>query len=285
MRRALGKGLSQLLGDDNDSPSSTEVSVNSISPNPNQPRKSFDPEAIQQLADSMKSHGILQPLIVRQLENGRFELIAGERRLRAAKLAGLTEVPILIRSAGELQSLELAIVENVQREDISPLDAARAYRKLSDEFRLTQDQIAAKVGKSRVAIANTLRLLKLSPKILEGLESGLISEGHARALLQIEDEALQLAIFQKIVANGLSVRDVEKAAQLASAIKKSKPKKPKTNGTSAVPNEWRYLQDGMSTYFSSPVKFEPAQVGGRIVIEFYSDDDLSRILDILGIHA
>ncbi len=285
MRRALGKGLSQLLGADADSTSTTEVSVNSISPNPNQPRKSFEPEAIQQLADSMKAHGILQPLIVRQLENGKFELIAGERRLRAAKLAGLTEVPILIRSAGELQSLELAIIENVQREDISPLDAARAYRKLSDEFRLTQDQIAAKVGKSRVSIANTLRLLKLSPKILEGLEDGLITEGHARALLQIEDEALQLAIFQKIVANGLSVRDVEKVAQVASTIKKSKPEKSKSKASGAVPNEWRYLQDGMSTFFSTPVKFESAQVGGRIVIEFYSDDDLSRILDILGIHA
>lgn len=282
MRRALGKGLSQLIGDQADATPS-EVAVDAIVPNPRQPRLHFDAEALQDLADSIKVHGILQPLLVKAVGDGKFELIAGERRLRAAKLAGLKLVPVLVRSAGDQGSLELALIENVQREDISPLEAAKAYRKLLDEFSLTQEQVAQKVGKSRAAVANSVRLLNLPPKILNGLEAGQISEGHARALLQVENEAIQLALFERIVQAGLTVRDVERAAQAASkATKGAKKAKPMPHQPMLDP-EWAQLQEGMSVYFGSPVKLQRGDVGGKITIDFYSDDDLTRILDILGI--
>lgn len=283
MRRSLGKGLAQLVGEStvHEDPTGTDVSIDSIVPNPRQPRSHFDEAALDELADSIRVHGVLQPLLVRRLGRDRYELIAGERRLRAAKRAGLAAVPVVVRTAGGMDTLEMAIVENVQREDISAIEAARAYRRLSDEFRLTQEQIADKVGKSRVAIANTIRLLKLPPKILEGLERNQISEGHARALLTIDDPALQLALFNRILERGLTVRDVEKAGQaMPSRIQKSKKK---GKAASADAN-WIPLAEGMSTYFGAPVELQKTDKGGRITIDFYSDDDLERILEILGIH-
>jgi ParB family chromosome partitioning protein len=281
MRRALGKGLSQLIGEQAET-AAQEAPIEAIIPNKRQPRTHFNEEALAELAESVKLHGILQPLVVRAIGEGRYELIAGERRLRAAKLAGLSNVPIVVRSAGDQGSLELALIENVQREDISALEAAKAYRKLMDEFSLTQEQVASKVGKSRVAIANTVRLLKLPKKILEGLETGAISEGHARALLGVEDEALQLALFDRILKGGLTVRDVERAAQATEKARSKKAKAAKSQPT--LDPEWAELESGMSVYFGSPVKLQRGEVGGKIVIDFYSDDDLGRILDVLGIH-
>lgn len=280
MRRALGKGLSQLFGEQEEA-GIREIELANIVPNERQPRTQFEDESLQELAESIREHGILQPLLVRAVGEDRYELIAGERRWRAAQLAGLESVPVTVRSASDQHSLELALIENVQREDISPLDAARAYQQLSAEFDLTQDQIAKRVGKSRVSIANTLRILRLPKKVLEGLESGKISEGHARALLQIENEIVLLAIYDKILERGLSVRQVEEFARATN----SKPaKKQMKKAAASIPAEWSQLQDGMSVYFGSPVSFQASGSGGKIVIDFYSDEDLTRILDVLGIH-
>lgn len=189
---------------------SAEVSVDSIQPNPRQPRTRFEDEALQELAASIRQVGVIQPLVVRPLSGGRYEIIAGERRFRAAQLAGLTSVPIVVRAAGNRESLELALIENVQREDIGPVEAARAYRLLMDEFNLKQDEVATRVGKSRSAIANTVRLLKLPAAVLEALNEGVLTEGHARPLLTVEDPARQMAYFEKIVAKKMSSREVEK---------------------------------------------------------------------------
>ena len=281
MRRALGKGLSQLIGEQAEL-SQNEVAIDSVTPNKNQPREAFDEDALAELAESIRQVGILQPLVVRPVSEGKYELIAGERRLRAAKLAGLERVPVVIRAAGHQDSLEIALIENVQREDISPLEQARAYRRLIDEFGLTQEEVADKVGKSRAAVANTVRLLKLPQPILDGLQSGKIAEGHARALLGVPSEVLQLALYDKIVRSGMTVREVEKVAQAQSD---TPPTKRRKSGRSApaVDPEWQPLQEAVSTYLGAPTKLVKSEVGGKIEIEFYSDDDLMRILDVLGI--
>jgi len=271
MRRALGKGLSQLIAEQYEGPTN-ELPIGDIVPNSRQPRTVFNDDALQELAASIREYGILQPLIVRPLAEGRHELIAGERRLRAAKIAGLKSVPVIVRSAGNQSSLELALIENIQREDINALESARAYRKLIDEFGLTQEQVAERVGKSRTVIANTVRLLRLPKRITEGLESGLITEGHARALLGFESEAQQLVVFDQILQRGMTVRDVENVA-------KPKPhapvsKKPK-DIPSSEPND-SALQDALSTYIGSPVKIMRGDPAGKLTIEFYSDDDLDR---------
>jgi ParB family chromosome partitioning protein len=250
--------------------------VSAILPNRRQPRSIFDEDRLQELADSIKQYGILQPLVVRPLAEGRFELIAGERRLRAAKLAGLEEVPILVRVEGHQSSLELALIENIQREEIGPMECARAYRKLMDEFGLTQEQVAGKVGKARTSVANTLRLLRLPEVIQEALESGEIQEGHARALLAFESEAQQLAAFQEILDGGLSVRAVEKTAREVKPEGKPKP-------TIPTPPVWPELEEALSTHFGSRVHMAKAEKGGKITLEFYSEEDLERILSVLGV--
>lgn len=282
MRRALGKGLSQLIGEQAEL-SPNEVAIDSITPNQRQPRELFDETALAELAESIRQVGILQPLVVRPLSEGKYELIAGERRLRAAQLAGLERVPVTIRAAGHQDSLEIALIENVQREDISPLEQARAYRRLMDEFGLTQEQVADKVGKSRAAVANSVRLLRLPRPILDGLQAGKITEGHARALLGVPSEVLQLALYDKILRTGMTVRDVERVAQAESDTPSGKRRKV-TRPASSIDPEWQPLQEAVSTYFGAPARLVKSEVGGKIEIEFYSDDDLMRILDILGIH-
>lgn len=280
MRRALGKGLSQLIAEQFDG-GSQEVPVDAIVPNERQPRSVFDDARLEELASSIREHGILQPLVVRALAEGRYELIAGERRLRAAKLAGLGSVPIILRSADDQTSLELALIENIQREDIGPMECARAYRKLMDEFELTQENVADKVGKARASIANTLRLLRLPPRIQGGLEGGRITEGHARALLGLETEAQQLEVYDQILERGLNVREVEKAARPAptkpAGAKKQAAERP-------VDPNWQALEEALSTFLGSPVKLSRGEIGGKITVDFYSDDDLERILGMLGFH-
>jgi ParB family transcriptional regulator, chromosome partitioning protein len=277
LRRSLGKGLSQLIAEQfDDAPA--QAPLDSIVPNERQPRTHFDGEALAELAESIRQHGILQPLTVRPLTEGRFELIAGERRLRAAKLAGLKTVPIVVRAATDKDSLEIALVENIQREDINPMECARAYRRLMTEFKLTQERVAERVGKSRVVVANTVRLLRLPPRIQAGLEGNEISEGHARALLALESEAKQLAIYDQILERGLTVRDVERAAQ----PKEPKEKAKKKADVHQDPNT-RALEEALSTYFGSPAKLQSTGTGGRLCVDYYSDDDLQRILEILGI--
>ncbi len=281
MRRALGKGLSQLIAEQFES-APTDAEVGSITPNSRQPRTYFDEDALQELADSIREHGIIQPLLVRPTGEGEYELIAGERRLRAAKLAGLDRVPIVIRSADNQVSLELALIENVQREDINPIESAQAYRKLIDEFSLTQEQVAVRVGKSRTVITNMIRLLRLPIEVQEGLQVGSISEGHARALLQLGDEARQLEVYEDILVKGLTVRDVERVARPAGV-----PQPPKPNGapakrpTEADPNV-RAVEDRLREFFGTPVKIQATEKGGTLTIEFFSDDDLQRVLDVIG---
>lgn len=276
MRRGLGKGLSQLIGEQFES-NPTEIAVNAIVPNQRQPRSIFADEPLRELAESIKNYGILQPLLVKPLDETTYELIAGERRLRAAKLAGLETVPVLIRPAGSQVSLELALIENVQREDINGLESARAYRRLIDEFALTQEQVAERVGKSRTSVTNSLRLLRLPPKIQTGLSQGTISEGHARALLAIEDEAKQLLLFDEILEKGLNVREVERKAR-----NPMKPVKagPSASGSPAIAHpEIRRAEQIFSEKVGAKV-----QIGqGQIRIEYFSDDDLERILTLLGV--
>lgn len=278
MRRALGKGLSQLIGEQSDATPS-EAAVEAIAPNSRQPRTHFDETALQELAASIREVGVLQPLLVRPLSEGRYELIAGERRLRAAQIAGLKTVPIVVRSAGAKTSLELALIENVQREDISALECAKAYQQLVVEFGLTQEQIADRVGKSRPAVSNTLRLLRLPKRILEGLEQGAISEGHARALLQLENDAQRLAVFEQIVSRGLSVRQTEEASRPQTA---AKPRK-KAAELSDIDPSWRAVREALSERLGAPVRLSGNERGGSIVVPFYSEEDLSRLCDLLGI--
>lgn len=278
MRRALGKGLSQLIGEQFEG-APTEVPVSAIQPNLRQPRTYFDDAALAELSASIKEFGVLQPLLVRPLSEGTYELIAGERRLRASKLAGLETVPILIRSAGHQSSLEMALIENLQREDINPVECARAYRRLMDEFALTQEQVADKVGKSRTTVANTLRLLRLPPKVIDGIEGGRISEGHARALLAFESSEQQLAVYEQIIEKGLTVREVEKAAKQKPVTKRVST--PPAQVTPTDPND-ATLQDALSVFLGAPAKLVRSDVGGKLVIDFYSEDDLDRILEQLG---
>lgn len=257
--------------------------VDSIAPNSRQPRLAFDEGTLRELAESIREFGLLQPLIVRPVGEGRYELIAGERRLRASKIAGLTEVPVVVRTAGAQASLEIALVENVQREDITPIECARAYQRLTEEFGLTQEQVASKVGKSRVTVSNTLRLLRLPQRMQEAVQSGNLSEGHARALLMAASPLRQEALFRKVLKEGLSVRETERLAG-------AEPKPPKTRvGTDDPAKRHAHkdpnlsaLEDGLSTYFGTRAHIMPEQVGGKLVLDYYSDEDLQRILDLLG---
>ncbi len=278
MRRALGKGLAQLINEQQEA-ATNEVAVELIQANPRQPRTRFDEEALAELAASIKQVGVIQPIVVRPLTGGRYEIIAGERRFRASQLAGLKAVPVVVRAAGSQQSLELALIENVQREDIGPVEAARAYKLLMDEFDLNQEEVAIKVGKARTTIANTVRLLKLPPRVLDSLDEGQISEGQARPLLALEDSALQLGYFERIVAKNMTSRDVER--MVAAGAKKPKAKR-KGVVDESDPN-WKALQSRASEVLGAPVKLEGSERGGTITIKFASEEDLVRIMDQLGI--
>lgn len=269
-RNSLGKGLTQLLGEQFEGGAPSEVAVDAIAPNPRQPRTSFEDTALQELAASVKEYGVLNPLTVRPLSEGRYELIAGERRLRAAKLAGLQNVPVVIRAAADQASLELAMIENVQREDINAMEAARAYRRLMDEFGLNQEQVADKVGKARPTIANSLRLLKLPPKVQEMLHEGRLSEGHARALLAIPQPDGQMAMANAIVEKGLSVREVERATQPTQPKRRPRRSTPDPNLTA--------IERSLSERLGAPVKI----LSGRIEIAYYGDDDRQRVIEALG---
>lgn len=281
MRRALGKGLAQLMGEQAE-PSSSEIAVSAIVPNTRQPRLAFNDASLEELAQSIREVGVVQPLIVRPISEGRYELIAGERRLRAAKLAGLATVPVVVRSAGSQASLELALIENIQREDIAPLECAAAYKLLMDEFGLTQEQVADKVGKSRPAIANSLRLLRLPAEIRQGLQDGLITEGHAKVILMAEGTSAQINLFNRIVSKGLSVREAESLARKPETTKASSGEKRKVSASLKGP-ETRALEEALSIYFGTPVTLEKKSIGGSMNVAFYSDDDLQRILEVLGV--
>lgn len=273
MRKGLGRGLAQLVGEQlQETP--REVATDAIAPNSRQPRRLFAEDALNELADSIRLHGVLSPLLVRPIGDERYELIAGERRLRASRLAGLDTVPVRIMAVRGQESLEIALIENVQRADISAAESAYAYRQLIDEFGLTQEDVATRVGKSRPAVANTLRLLKLSEPMLASLQIGEITEGHARALLGIADEGYRDKVFRLAIANGLSVREVER---LATATRpERKPREEKDVFT-------KHLESSLGERLASPVLIERGEKGGKISISFFSDEDLERVLEALGL--
>lgn len=288
----LGKGLGALLptsGDyDRQAPESTggaarlmELPIASIRPNSYQPRTVFDDESISSLSDSIKEIGVLQPILVRASGDGSYELIAGERRWRAARRAGLEVIPAVIRTADNHDALEQALVENLHREDLNPLEEAAAYQQLVDEFGLTHEQVATRVGKSRVAVTNSLRLFQLSPGIQRMIHDGQIHAGHARALLGTSDKAFQEALARRIVAEGLSVRAVEEAVRLRTggpAPSAAKPSKPKSERPAGLLE----LEEVFADYLDTRVAVEmAANRKGKITIEFADLNDLERIFRVV----
>jgi len=278
MRKALGRGLEALLPEQASvSPAGVEssVAVSEIVPNPDQPRRHFDEEALASLAESIRRHGLLQPLVVRRIA-GRFELIAGERRLQAAKRANLESVPVIVREARPEDRLELALIENLQRENLTPLEEAEAYRHLMDAYGLTQEEIAQRVGKSRPAITNTLRLLALPDAVKAQLEGGELSAGHARAVLSLEDAQEQVAFAREVVTRKLSKSTTE---SLAAARSKRPAKRTATSTASEV--HVRALAEELTRDFGTRVRITSRARGGCIEIEYYSEAELDRLVERL----
>lgn len=274
----LGRGLAALI------PSRTaslaapaEIPIARIQGSPYQPRKHVDQEALQSLADSIAQHGVLQPVLVTETLDG-YRLIAGERRLRAAELAGLDRVPAVVRQLADQEQLELALVENIQRADLNPLEEAAAYRQLTDEFGLSQEEIARRVGRSRPSVANSLRLLELSAKVQEAIRDGVITEGHARAIASLDRAADQDALLAVLVARGLSVRQAE---ELARRLKQRGEDPPAERASAPVDPDLERIENELRASLGTKVSLARSRRGGRIVIEFYDDDDLSRLYDRL----
>lgn len=288
--RGLGKGLDRMIpdivgeakdkkqkADVKDNPAETSVAITKVEPNRKQPRKFFDEDALQELADSIKQFGLLQPILV-QDRNDHYEIIAGERRWRAARLAGLKEVPVIIKNYTDQEIVEIALIENIQREDLNPIEEAQAYKRLLEEFNLKQDEVAERVSKSRAAVTNSIRLLKLSDKVQQMVIDDMISTGHARALLAVEDEEEQYALAQKIFDEKLSVREIEKLVKNL-----HKPAKAKKLDDKALQAIYLDIEDRLKQRLSTKVAVTSKGEGaGKIEIEFYSHEDLDRILDMIG---
>jgi ParB family chromosome partitioning protein len=271
-KRGLGKGLDALFLDNGleDAAVST-LPIGEIEPNHEQPRRDFSPEALSSLASSIAEHGVLQPLVVRPRPNGRYQIVAGERRWRAARMAGLTELPVVVRELDDAQTFEIALVENLIREDLNPVEEALGYRTLAEEFSMTQEQIAQRVGKSRPAIANALRLLALPEEVIKLLQDGDISPGHARCLLGL-DESEALALAQRIVEEGLSVRQTEQLVKKALREREETPKAPPS------PTFYREMELALRDALSRRVRVKQTSKGkGELVIEFYSEDELRAL--------
>jgi ParB family chromosome partitioning protein len=279
MRKALGRGLDALFPGPaaGVAPKAGELAValTEIAPSPEQPRRHFDEEALAGLAESIRRHGLLQPLVVRRIA-GHYELVAGERRLRAAKLAGLERVPVIVREAREGERLELALVENLQRENLTPLEEAEAYRQLIDVHGLTQEEIAARVCKSRPAISNALRLLALPEVVKTQLEAGELSAGHARAVLSVEGPAEQVRFAREIRTRALSKRDAER---LAATRRAGKP--PRLSIEATAERDLRAVAEELTRALGTRVRITRQGRGGAIGIEFYSDAELDRLIGLL----
>ena len=287
--RGLGKGLDALIpaGDkkitkeENTKGAETVVKITKVEPNRSQPRKNFDEDALQELADSIKQFGLLQPILV-QDKGEYYEIIAGERRWRAAKLAGLKEVPVIIRNYSSQEIVEISLIENIQREDLNPIEEAQAYKRLLTEFNLKQDEVAERVSKSRTAVTNSMRLLKLCDGVQQMIIDDMLSTGHARALIPIEDPELQLQLAQRIFDEKLSVREVEK---LVKSILKPAEEKPKKE---EIPQSLMYIyqniENKLKDKLSRKVAISPKgkNGSGKIEIEFYSNDDLEKLIEILS---
>ncbi|MFP3855062.1 MAG: ParB/RepB/Spo0J family partition protein [Anaerolineales bacterium] len=278
-RRGLGRGLDALIPSGDEAPQGdiVKLPVDGIDPNPRQPRRDFDKDDLAELTDSIAEHGVLQPLLVAQPEGSqRHVLIAGERRLQAARQAGLETVPAVVRQATEEQLLVWALIENLQREDLNPLEAAEGYRQLADDFELSHEAIAERVGKSRSAISNTLRLLQLPDEVQKAVSGGLISEGHGRALLGLPTEKAQEAALKTVIANNLNVRQTEDLVRrLSGKRKKASPSPPKQS-----PEE-KALEEELQQNLGTKVTLRTKKQGGTLTLHFYSDEELNSLVDRL----
>ena len=282
--RGLGKGLGALLGDaalQSQEGGSVSLPLAQVEPGLKQPRKRFDEETLADLADSIRTHGIIQPLTVRRLSSGYYQIIAGERRWRAAKLAGLSEVPAVIIEADDRKVMELGLIENLQREDLNPMEEAMGYRTLMEEYGLTQEETAQRVGKSRPAVANALRLIALPDAIRHLVEEGQLSAGHARALLRISSSTLQKKLAQKIIAEGLSVRQTE-----ALAKRFAREEAQEETAYAAPPDPMKLYRDAaakdLTTRWGRKVSITMGPKKGKLEFEFYNDEDLTELLDRLS---
>ena len=278
VRRGLGKGLDALIPGDflpESSEGAQQVSIIDIAPNPSQPRSEISDEGLEELSQSILEHGILQPLILsKSASDKQYTLIAGERRLRAAEIAGLESVPAIIRDVTEQERLEIALIENIQREDLKPIEAALAYQQLNEEFNLSHEEISKRVGKSRTAITNTLRLLKLPDDVQLALYSGKISEGHARTLLGLTSKKSQSAVLQTILKNSLNVRQVEELVRKLSG-QKNKPQ----HKSETVSPELKSLEDQLRTLLGTKVILKHGKKGGTVVIHYYSEEELDALIE------
>ena len=278
-KKGLGKGLDALLGDDfaseQEVKSSLYLPISQVESCAGQPRKQFDPDALADLADSIRQHGIIQPLTVRKLQSGYYQIIAGERRWRAARMANLSDVPAVIIEADDKKAMELALIENLQRQDLNPLEEALGYQTLMNEYGLTQEEAAGRVGKSRPAVANALRLLGLCPEVQERVRKGELSAGHARAILQLKSEKKQQEAAQKIVALGLSVRQAELLCKNMS--KEPVPQKKEVFAVDYVAE----CEKSLSKHLGRGVKIVNGKRKGRFELEFYGQEDLQNLLDAL----
>jgi ParB family chromosome partitioning protein len=277
VKRGLGKGIEALIPKVNHKENEfiTEIEIESLTSNLFQPRKNFDQEKLEELKESIKRHGVIQPIVVRKIANG-YEIVAGERRLRAAQEIKLKKIPAIIKNFSNEKSLEIALVENIQRENLNPIEQANAFKRLIDEFKLTQQELAEVTGKSRALVANTIRLLKLNPEIQKNISEGKISFGHAKLLLSLEDEELQRVVCNRIMGNDLSVRDTENLIKKIGKEQK-KPFIVKNITLEHFPEAEEKLRDILGTKIS--ILYDGKK--GKINIEFYSREDLRRIVDLL----
>lgn len=296
-KEQLGKGIRALLGDISNDLKDDEILIQSqdgigsvvkvplekIEVNPFQPRVNFDAEALSELADSIKIHGVVQPITVRKVNKDKYQLISGERRLRASKIAGLNEIPVYIRTANDQEALEIALIENIQREDLNAIEIGINYQRLLDECELSHEALAERIGKKRTTVTNYLRLLKLPPDIQVGIRGGSISMGHARALAGMDNIILQLSIFKDIVTKDLSVRQVEEIVKKIGAKKTTETDKNSADkkGIQLSPQLRKY-QDNISSFFSTKVLIKETGKGkGEIILQYYTNDDLERIIELI----
>jgi ParB family chromosome partitioning protein len=276
-KRALGRGLSALIpGAEGAGASALEIPLAELESNPLQPRRRFEPAALEELAATIRTHGVLTPVVVRRAAHG-YQIVAGERRVRAARLAGLTRIPAIVKEASNAQALEMALVENLQREDLNPLEAAEAYRRLVEDFGLTQEEVAGRLGRDRSSVANALRLLRLPRRLREDLAAGILSEGHARALLGLEKSADQLRARDLVVKRGLTVRATE---ALVRRLRRGTPapgRRPRTG----EPN-LQALEDQLRVALGTKVRIVRNGKRGTLEISFFSDEDLTRLVELIA---
>jgi ParB family chromosome partitioning protein len=284
-KRVLGKGIGALLPTPaelvDDQRGVNEVLISSLSPNPRQPRKEFGESALAELAESIRQKGILQPVLVEAAAEGGYVIVAGERRVRAAKIAGLTKIPVIVRQFSPQEKLEISLIENIQREDLTPIEEAMAYKSLMESAGMGQEEVAARVGKDRSTVANSVRLLKLPPEMQGALEKGEMTPGHARAILMTVNPADQILLFRRIEERGISVREAEQIAAGLNRGKKAAGKQTKRGGKGEKSPELRELEEGLIEALGTKVEIKGSAAKGRVEISYFSSDDLERIAEIL----